>query len=121
MLYSVDTLSYITKIPHQDKYNGLRRNLLQTDLDRIKAELNSRIDTNEIHTSSWIPGNDWTGTPYMPIYEACGQDVNLSGMCFGLILWIVMMERSDVWSFGRYEKDGVPIQGITYFKLDKVP
>lgn len=28
------------------------------------------------------------------------------------------MERKyNIWAFGSYEKDGVPIEGLTYFKL----
>ncbi len=30
-------------------------------------------------------------------------------------------ERNDLWGFGKYEKDGVPIQSMTYFKLNARP
>jgi hypothetical protein len=29
------------------------------------------------------------------------------------------MERPENWSFGRFEKDGEPIRGMTYFRVDK--
>ena len=40
-------------------------------------ELNKRIDENpEVHTAGWIPGHDWTGTVFYPIYLACKKDTN---------------------------------------------
>jgi hypothetical protein len=29
------------------------------------------------------------------------------------------MDRPDDWSFGRYEKDGIPIRGMTYFRINR--
>jgi len=55
------------------------------------------------------------------IYEACGEDEEMAAKCFGLILWVVMMEREETWSFGKYEKHGIPIEGLTYFKLERTP
>jgi hypothetical protein len=71
-----------------------------------------------VDTSSWIPGADWTGTVFQPIYEACGEDENAAALFFGLLVWQVVMDREDCWSFGRYEKEGIPIRGMTYFRID---
>lgn len=55
-------------------------------------ELNKRIDENpEVHTAGWIPGHDWTGTVFYPIYLAC-KKIQLqlrfsSGLSFLLYLW----------------------------------
>jgi hypothetical protein len=83
--------------------------------------LNKRIDGSDINTSSWIPGNDWTGTVFEPIYIACSKNIVNSGLFFGLILFDLMIKRNDAWGFGKYEKDGVPIKGITYFLLNNPP
>ena len=41
---------------------------------------------------------------------------------FGLILFNLLMNIKDtVWGFGKYEKNGVPIKGITYFVLSNPP
>jgi hypothetical protein len=40
-----------------------------------------------------------------------------SAKFFGILLWQVIMDRPEAWSFGRYEKDGIPIEGMTYFRL----
>ena len=39
-----------------------------------------------------------------------------AGWCFGLFLWEYMMERDDEWLCGKFDKDGVPIGGTTYFR-----
>jgi hypothetical protein len=43
-------------------------------------------------------------------------------MFFGLIVFNLLMNRQDkVWGFGRFEKDGKPIESMTYFVLDNPP
>jgi len=122
MLFSIDRGHYIDEIPYEQDYRRWRSRLTEGEYQAIISELNNRIDGGEIHTSSWIPGNDWTGTVYDPIYQsACQQDVTESGKCFGLFLWVVLQEHPDVWAFGRYEKNGIQINGLTYFKLGNPP
>lgn len=122
MLFSIDANRYIHEIPHEKDYRRWRKNLTDEQFEAIRAELRGKIDGGEIHTSSWIPGNDWSGTVYDPIYTvACEMSHAESGKCFGLFLWIVLQEHPDTWAFGRYEKNGVPINGLTYFKLDNPP
>jgi hypothetical protein len=122
MLFSIDRDEYVTTIPYHKDYARWRSRLTDDEYQAIEDELLSRIDGAEIHTSSWIPGNDWSGTVYDPIYQkACQQDAMESGKCFGLFLWVVLMNHPDTWAFGRYEKNGVPIHGLTYFKLGCPP
>ena len=119
MLYSVDSGSYITSIPHQKEFERWRSRLTDSEYCAITAELNRRIDGTKIQTSSWLPGKDWSNTVFAPIYaRACLQDEQVSAKFFGLILWHVIMEHPDTWAFGRYEKDGIPIEGLTYFKIN---
>ena len=96
--------------------------LTDEQFDDIGTELLRRIEGSAVHTSSWNPGSDWTGTVFEPIYtDACHHDNDASGRCFGLFLWVVMMKHPDVWGFGRYEKDATPIEGLTYFRIDNPP
>lgn len=114
MLYSIDG-HLMKSIPHRDEYLIWRDRLKKVEkLQPIIDELNSRIDqSNNVLTSSWIPGSDWTNTVYQPIYEvACNYNEEHSAFCFGLILWEVFMEREDEWYFHKSEN----IRGITYFK-----
>lgn len=122
MLFSIDTGKYVTKVPHKRDFDRWMVNLSEDDLEKIETELNSKIDQSDINTAGWIPGHDWTGTVYQPIYEACNQNVTQAGMFFGLILFNLLMNRDDkVWSFGRFEKDGRQIASMTYFVLNNPP
>jgi hypothetical protein len=122
MLYSFDSCKYVEDLPHRENYDAWRKNLTDENYRIICDELMSHFNENEVNTSSWIPGNDWTGTVYEPIYHACRDNVEASGLFFGLILFKMLMESPDgVWGFGRYEKDGIPIKGMTYFVVTNPP
>ena len=117
MLFTIDK-EPIKYIPHKQQYDIWRNNLSQEEFEAIVQALNERINTDEVHTAGWIPGSEWEGTVFYPIYEkACLGDVDAAGKCFGLIMWEIMMNRPEAWAFGRYEKDGIPIQSLTYFKI----
>lgn len=81
----------------------------------IELALNAMIDDVEIHTAGWMPGADWTGTPYQAIYEACGRDVEESGKSFGLIVWKVFEKRHETWASAHGMKDGQETRSHTYF------
>ena len=76
------------------------------------------IEGTEIQTAGWMPGKDWTGTPFQPIYEkAARYSEEAAARCFGLMVWEVFMERDEKWTSGRFEKDGEPIGSRTYFQV----
>ena len=119
MLYSIDSGKEITRIPYLRDYKRWRSRLSDTEYDAIRKELMLQISGSEIKTSSWIPGSDWTGTVYQPIYDkACDQDVNASAKFFGLIVWRVFMDHDEWCSFGRFQLGNIPIDGLTYFRID---
>ena len=118
MLLNLDKIK-IDWIPHSAQYEIWKARLTEDEFKAIVDQLNSQIDGEEVRTSSWMPGSDWSNTVFQPIYDrACGQHHGEAAKCFGLILWEVMtMRRGEAWSFGRYEKDGIPIEGLSYFRL----
>lgn len=116
MLISIDTGAKVTKMPHQSDFNRWRKNISDDNYAKVEEAINELVDANDINTAGWMPGSDWTGTPYDPLYDACGKNPVQAGMFFGLIVFKILMEREDhVWGFGRFEKDGVPIRSMTYF------
>ena len=120
MLFDIDR-NKIDWIPHHAEYETWTNRLTKYEFKDIKDDLNSRVSEADVHTSSWMPGRDWSGTVFQPIYDrACGQHEESAAKCFGLILWEVMMKRDKAWCFGRYEKDGVPIEGLTYFRVPRL-
>ena len=118
MLVSMDTGKIITSMPHKRDFERWKKNISAADYQKVVDAINDKIDSSEINTAGWIPGSDWSGTVYEPLYLACGQNKDLSGRFFGLIVFETLMTRTDkYWGFGRYEKDGVPIQSMTYFEV----
>jgi len=122
MLYSIEKGAYVKSIPHKGLYHTWMSRLSQDEIVSIHNALTQMISSDEIHTSSWMPGKDWTATPFMPIYEkACALNEECAALCFGLFLWDVLLHRQDVWGFGRYYVGGEQIAGMTYFKLHNPP
>ena len=116
MLIDPATRKSITTIPHLTAYRAWCSKLSGAELQVIKDELDSRIKGSEIETSSWMPGSNWTGTVFDPIYvKACSLNEEAAAKMFGLILWEVVMNRPEQWACGRYQKDGIDIRGMTYF------
>lgn len=118
MLLDISSGQRITKIPHIGDWTLWRSRLSDAQWNAVRDELNARITTTDVHTAGWMPGADWTGTPFQVLYDvACRGNADAAALCFGLAVWIVMMEHPDTWGFGRYEKDGVPIRSLTYFRV----
>jgi len=121
MIYSIEKGEFITKLPHEKDFKVWRKRIGDNDYNTIVDELNKRIDGDEVHTAGWMPGHDWTGTVFEPIYHACGRRIDTAALFFGLIVFKAFMDRDDYWGCGRYEKDGKPIHSMTYFRLKNIP
>jgi hypothetical protein len=118
MLVNMNTGNTESRMPHLNDYRRWTGRLSSDELAAIRFELNRRIDGGAVHTSSWMPGEDWRGTVFQPIWEtACQRNKKTAALCFGLILWQTMMDRPEKWGYGRYEMKGIPIEGLTYFEL----
>ncbi len=122
MLYAIGSAGrerLITKMPHSKDFDRWMKRLSEPDYTKVIEALESRVAGTEVQTSSWIPGSDWTGTPFQPVAAACDGDLDASGLFFGLLVWRMFMDHDDDWSFGHYEVDGVPIRGLTYFRINR--
>jgi hypothetical protein len=110
----------VTDVPYARDYEQFMSRMTDLDIDAIKTALNEMIEGTEIQTAGWMPGNDWRGTPFQPIYEkAARHSYTAAAQCFGLIVWEVLMERPEIWTSGRFEKDGEEIGSRTYFRVDR--
>jgi hypothetical protein len=122
MLYSLTKDEILQKIPYESDYVRWRSKLSDLEYEAIMTELTNKIGSSQIQTSSWMPGSDWTNTVFDPIYtKACGKDYAQSAQFFGLLVWETFGNHPDYWAFGRYELEGIPIQGLTYFKVTPYP
>lgn len=120
MLYSIDG-KQIIDIPHrrQEQFDAWQKNLADPDYEAVVGAINAYVDAVEPDkpfVSSYIPGHDWTGTVYEPLYIACGRSIEQSGWFFGLIVWQVMINRDDKWYFKLADKDGDDVLGTTYWR-----
>lgn len=78
MLESLDGKE-ITDIPksHKKYWEIWRGRLADQEFETICDEIDKKIDTDlisgtEVQVAGWIPGSDWTNTPYDPIWsKAC--------------------------------------------------
>lgn len=113
-----DHTEIVENTPHAEEFKIWRSHLNSNQIEAIENALRSRIEEGEVHTAGWIPGSKWD-EPFKAILEdACGKNPDAAAKCFGIFLWEVIRKiPNEKWSFGRFEKGGVPIRSMTYFKV----
>lgn len=111
MLVSIDGKAK-TRVAYKKDFEKRRKNLSDEDYIAIINELNKVVDGGDCHTSSWIPGRNWKGTVYEPIWHASRRNDEVAAMFYGQILYQVMIERPETWFFGKFGH----ARGKTYFK-----
>ena len=112
------------KMPRAQDFKLLRSRLSSTEFDAIVTHINEMIDDvgGEMATAGWLPGSDWTGSPFQPIHDkAAAKDRGLSGKFFGLLVWYAVMERAETWETGKYHVNGREIGSRTYFRVLSPP
>lgn len=119
MLFLLDKKDPVKTIPHQEDFNSWMKNLSDSHYRTIIEFLDEKLETEEIITSSWIPGKHWGGTIFEPLYTACGKNHTKAAFFLGLLLYDYMMKREDEWVCGRFELNGKSIRGLTYFRKTK--
>ncbi len=85
-LIDVTTEEPIQRIPYRDQFDRLRARLSAEEFDAMVDRVNELIDEagGDIATAGWLPGSDWTGTVFAPIYtKAARGDFDRSAMFFG--------------------------------------
>ncbi len=100
MLFTIDgdKINKITYIPHKDVYNTLKSRLDTNELEAIEEELNKKISGKEVNTSTFLPGHNWFGTVFEPIYtKACRGNREVLAKFFGVIVWTILMGRKYSW------------------------
>jgi hypothetical protein len=117
MLFSVNG-NKIEAIPHKDDYDWLVSKLTAGEYIAIIEAIHASINYVDIFNASFLPGADWTGTPFEPIYNACG-DVERSGLMYGLLCWVAVLKHKEDWVCYSNKDDQAKKtlgRGWTYFK-----
>jgi hypothetical protein len=120
MLIDVDTRKPILSVPYRARFDAMTARLSPAEFDAIVSHINALIDGvgADIATAGWLPGNDWTGTHFQPIYDkAARRSYDQAAKFFGLLVWHTVMQRPETWASGRYQKGGKDIGSRTYFRV----
>ena len=80
--------------------------------------LNRHVDGDEIHTSCWVP-ESLKKSIFESINQVCRNRPDDASNFFGLVFWVVMMDRPEEWYFKRCSTKKGSIHGITYFRTKK--
>jgi len=96
MLIDIDTMKPINRVPFERDFQTLRARLTDDEFGAMVDRINQLIDEagGEIATAGWLPGSDWTGTVFAPIYtKAARNDFERSALFFGQLVWYTVMNR----------------------------
>ena len=116
MLIDIGSDVPIDRIPHPEMWRAVSERLSEEQLQGIFEEIEDRITGMEVSVAGWIPGSDWTNTPFQPIFETAARfDRETAAKMFGLIVWVYFMQRADRWGFGRYDTQNQHVESMTYF------
>ncbi len=119
-LIDIDSGQEITHVPYERDFEIIRARLSDEEFQSMVDRINQLVDEAgaEIATAGWLPGSDWTGTPFEPIYtKGARSDFDRAAKFFGQLVWFTVMNRQEPWGSGRYQVDGRDIGSRTYFRL----
>ena len=123
MLSSIE--NNIVKAVWYKKFFDASKNWLSDDeyqamINELNRVIQEKLDNKEkVVVSSFIPGSDWSGTVWDPIYtKACGFDFDHSAQFFGLLVCQVLIDREETWYFIKQE---TAARGMIYFRPQEKP
>lgn len=58
--------------------------------------MNTSIEGGKVNPFTGVPG-DWSGTPWQPIWERCGQSNEQAALFFGTLWKLRIIERPELW------------------------
>jgi hypothetical protein len=117
MLIDFNTGEPIDNMPHEDSYRHYRSRLSDENYRAIIDEIHRRMENvPELFNASFLPGSDWTGTVYFPIYTACGDDEEIAKLFYGQLVWEAVQLHRDRWACIRVNLIPERILGLTYFR-----
>ncbi len=121
MLSSIDS-NIVNMVWHKRFFDASKSWLSDDEYQAMIDELNRIVqnsidDDSDIVVSSFIPGSDWSGTVWEPIYtKACGFEFDHAAQFFGLLVCQVLIDREEEWYFIKQE---TAARGMIYFRPQK--
>lgn len=124
MLFKVNG-EEIKELYHKSEYNKVIAKLTAQEIVDIEKELEKIItaklgsDEEKVFTSSWVPGKDWSGTVYHPIYtKGTAYNEEQAGKIFGLFFMKAFIENDNEWFFFKPNSD--EMRGSYYFLKEDI-
>jgi hypothetical protein len=118
MLSSID--GNITKaVWHKKFFDASKSWLSQDEYQAMLYELNRIVqksidDNSNIVVAGFIPGSNWSGTVWEPIYlKACRYEEDHSAQFFGLLVCQVLIDRKETWYFIKQDV----ARSMIYFRI----
>lgn len=120
LIYDIDEKTPIDEVPYYDDYIRYTSQLTEDELNAIFDEFDKYFEGRDIIESSFVPGSDWSGTVYDPIFKKpAKKDHYKAAMIFGLLLCKYVVDRDDYWSATKnIEINGFIPNGTLYFKIN---
>jgi hypothetical protein len=125
-LFDIETGKKIERVPYAREFEAVKKRLDAAEFEAIVRRINELIEESiaksgkNIATAGWLPGRDWTGTVFEPIYtKGTRANYDLSARWFGLAVWYVIMQHPLDWGSGRYKLGDRDIGSRTYFRIDR--
>ena len=103
-------------------FNAIRRRMTDEDYQAAIDGVNDYIDQHdEFFVSSFIPGSDWGGTPFLPIWHAARHNYDHSRIFFGLVVWDAVANHrpGEQWVFMLADRDADDILGTKYWRPEE--
>lgn len=89
------------------------------DVMAVRDALDARIEGSRIETSAWIPGNDWRGTPWQPIFEVGAKgSFEQAALMFGLFVWEAFDRHPEDWFTTKFSAGGEQDRFRVYFRAE---
>jgi hypothetical protein len=108
MLEEAITGRRIDVVPHLKEFERRRSRLTSAEFDAVLDALTLKLEETPVGKSisaSWIPGADWTGTVYMPLYaKACGHDFVAAALFFGSVMKWAVIHHDSHWRSNKQPK-----------------
>ena len=114
----VETGTVITKVPFESTFNAVRRRLSDAEFETMVSRIRVIDESGSEIGYGGLPGSDWTGTPFEPIYSKAARDFEQSAKFFGQLVWFVSHDAAGTMGSGRYQVDGKDIGSRTYFRVN---
>jgi hypothetical protein len=93
-------------MPHNNEYRAWKKKLSVAEFEAVADEIDKLVEAS---AGKFVPSwqdIDWEGPVFKPLVTACGGDKTVSGLFYGLICWDIIQQRSEDWTFTKFEKGG---------------